>query len=293
MSIVVTGATGQLGRLVLTELLDRGVPADRLVAVGRQVERLRDLAERGVTVRQADFDRPDTLAAAFDGAEQLLLVSGSEPGRRVAQHQNAIEAAAAVGVGLLAYTSILHGDRNLVPLAAEHIATEELLRASGLPVTLLRNGWYLENYTVQLADALDRGVIIGNAGDGRISAAGRADFAAAAAAVLTTDGHRGAVYELAGDQGFTMTELAAELTRQSGTQVAYRDLPQAEHVAALVGAGLPEPVAQLLAGIDAGISRGALFDDGGDLRRLAGRPTTPLADAIAATLAARTEAARP
>jgi NAD(P)H dehydrogenase (quinone) len=284
MSIVVTGATGHLGRLVVEALLQRGVPAGEIVAAGRNTDRLADLADRGVQVRRIDFTDPATLTEAFTGADRVLLVSSSEVGRRAEQHRNAIDAAKEAGVTLLAYTSIAQADTTAMLLAAEHQATEQYLRESGVPFTLLRNGWYLENYTAQLPVALEHGAIIGSAGEGRVSAATRADYADAAAAVLTGEGHAGKAYELGGDQAFTLPELAAEITRQTGTEVTYRDLPVAEYTQVLVGAGLPEPAAAVFADSDLGIARGELLVESGDLSRLTGRPTTSLADSLAAAL---------
>ncbi len=288
MTTVITGATGLLGRLVIEQLLTQGVPPDQIVAGGRSIARLTDLTARGVDVRHIDYDAPETLRSAFSGAQQVLLISGSEVGRRLPQHRAVIEAAVAAEVSLIAYTSILRAPTSAIPLAVEHKATEEMLAAAGVPHVLLRNGWYVENYTGQLAGALERGVILGSAGDGRISAATRADFAAAAAAVLTSGNHVGAGYELAGDDSFTMTEFAAEVSRQSGTTVAYVDLPQAEYAAALREVGLPETFADILAESDAQVRNGELFDDGGQLNRLIGRPTTTLTDAVAAGLQALT-----
>lgn len=281
--IVVTGATGQLGRLVIAELLER-LPTAQIVAAVRSPERAEDLARRGVEVRRADYDRPETLAAAFAGARRLLLISSSEVGRRLPQHRAAIEAAAGAGVELLAYTSLLRADTTPLGLGVEHRATEALLAASGIPFAVLRNGWYTENYTAAIPAAVQHGALLGSAGQGRIASAARADYAAAAAAVLSGDGHAGRVYELAGDEAYTLADLAAEISRQSGTAVAYRDLPEADYRAALLGAGLPEPLAALLAESDVGASQGGLFDDGRQLSRLIGRPTTPLAALVAKAL---------
>ena len=281
--IVVTGATGKLGRHVIEGLLAK-VPAAQVVAAVRNPAKAADLAARGVQVRLADYEKPETLDAAFAGAQKLLLISGSEVGKRVAQHQAVVSAAKKAGVKLLAYTSILKADTSRMALAAEHQATEKLLRASGLPFVLLRNGWYLENYTENLAPALQHGALLGSTAGGRIAAATRADYAAAAVAVLTTPGHENKVYELAGDVPFTMDELAAEVSRQSGKPVAYKDLPQPQYAEALAGFGLPRPYAEVLADSDVGISRGELTDGSGDLRRLIGRPTTSLADAVKAAL---------
>jgi NAD(P)H dehydrogenase (quinone) len=286
MSLVVTGGTGHLGRLAVEALIARGVPAERIVAGGRNTERIADLADRGVTVRRIDYTEPDTLSSAFEGAEKVLLVSGSEVGQRTAQHSNAVDAAKAAGVGLIVYTSIAHADRSRMQLATEHRATEELLRRSGVDFTLLRNSWYLENYTGQLAVIAEQGAVLGSAADGRVSAATRADYAEAAAAVLASDGQAGQVYELGGDQAFTLTELAAEITHLTGRPVTYRDLAVEDLTAALVAAGLPEAYAGVLADSDQGISRGELEVTSGDLGRLLGRPTTSLREALAGALAA-------
>lgn len=283
--IVVTGATGQLGRLVIEQLLQRGVPASGIVAAVRNPAKAADLAARGVQLREADYGKPETLARAFAGAERLLLISSSELGARLPQHQAVIAAARAARVGQLVYTSLLHAERSPLGLAAEHRATEEAIAAAGLPHVLLRNGWYTENYLASVPAALQHGAFIGSAGAGRIASATRADYAAAAAVVLTQPIGASRVYELAGDSAYTLAELVAELNRQTGKSVRYQDLPQAEFAAALLGAGLPRPVAELLADSDAGAAKGALFDDSRQLSRLIGRPTTPLAAALQAALA--------
>ena len=284
MSIVVTGATGHLGRLVIEDLLERAVAAQNIVAVGRRIDEVKDLADRGVRVRAIDFNDPATLREAFAGAQKVLLVSGNTVGQRVGQHQNVIDAAKDTGVALLVYTSVANADRTTLHLAADHKATEVALRASGVPFTLLRNSWYLENYTGQIQTYLQRGVILGAAGNGRVSAATRANYATAAAAVVTADGQEGQVYELGGDQAFTMADLAAEISTASGQDVAYRNLTVDVYTQQLVGAGLPEPVAAALADNDRGVAQGDLLVISGDLSRLIGRPTTSLADAVAAAL---------
>lgn len=283
MTYVITGATGHLGRLVTEALLDRGVPAGQIVATGRDIGRISDLADRGVQVRAADFTDPDSLRTAFAGAEKVLLVSSSEIGQRVAQHQNAIDAAKAAGVELLVYTSIANADRSSLQLAAEHQATEKALADSGLPHAVLRNSWYLENYTGQLATYLEHGAVLGSAGDGAVSAATRADYAAAAAAVLLADDDQaGKVYELGNDEAFTLAELAHAVSQAAGRPVVYRDLPAADYQQALVQAGLPAPYAAVLADSDLGIARGELHVTSGDLSRLIGRPTTSMPAAVQA-----------
>ena len=281
--IAITGATGQLGRLVTLHLL-KTVPAGQLVAIVRDPAKAADLAERGVIVRNADYGDRASLEAAFAGVERVLLVSSNEVGQRVPQHRNAIEAAKAAGVKLLAYTSVLHADRSSLVLAKEHLETEQLLAASGVPHVLLRNGWYTENYTGSIPAALANGAFIGSAGSGRISSASRQDYAEAAAAVLTGPGESGKIHELAGDSSYTLAELATEVSRQSGKPLPYHDLPEAEYEALLVKAGLPAPFAELLASSDASAAGGALFDDSRDLSKLIGRATTPLADTVKETL---------
>lgn len=284
MSIVVTGASGHLGRLTVESLLERGVPASEITATARAVDRLHDLAERGVTVRAADYTDSASLRAAFHGADRLLLVSSHLVPDRVAQHRNVIEAAREAGVSLLAYTSIVNAGTSGILIAADHVATEALIVDSGLPFVLLRNSWYNENYTASIPTYLERGTVIGSAGAGLVSAAARADYAEAAAEVLTGQGHENRVYELGGDPAFTLAQLAAEITRQSGTAVHYADLSEADHVSALTVAGMPQAFAQVMADADQGIARGDLHTDSGDLVRLLGRPTTPLAATIAAAL---------
>ncbi|SFU93675.1 SDR family oxidoreductase [Pseudoduganella namucuonensis] len=281
--IAITGATGQLGQLVISALL-KTVPAAGIVALARDPAKAEGLAALGVEVRQADYNDAAALEAAFQGVDKLLLISSSEVGRRLSQHGNVIAAAKRAGVGLLAYTSLLHAADSPLALAGEHVATEALLRGSGLAHTILRNGWYFENYTGNLGAALAHGAILGSAKDGRVSAAARADYADAAAAVLTAAGAPEPVYELAGDRSFSLAELAAEVSRQAGKPVAYRDLPEAEYEAALLGVGLPDWLASLLSNSDAGVARGGLEDNSGTLSRLTGRPTTTLADAVRAAL---------
>jgi NAD(P)H dehydrogenase (quinone) len=286
MTLLVTGASGHLGRLVVEALLERGTPASDVVATARNPESLAELADRGVVVRRADYSDPASLDAAFAGIDRLLLVSGSEVGQRVVQHTNVIEAARGAGVRFVAYTSVTRADASDLALAVEHRATEERLAASGLPHALLRNSWYLENYTSQLSTVLEHGAVLGAAGSGRVSAATRADYADAAAVVLAgeTGSHEGAVYELGGDRAFTLGELAETVGRITGREITYRDLPVPDYTAALVAAGLPEGYAAVLADSDRGIAEGALFTDSGDLSRLVGRPTTSLEDALRAAL---------
>ncbi|MGE4554496.1 MAG: SDR family oxidoreductase [Desulfovibrionaceae bacterium] len=282
--IAVTGAGGQLGHLVIQSLLRAAAPAGEIRALARTLDKARDLAAAGVQVRHADYDRPETLVPALEGVEKLLLISSSAVGRRAPQHQAVIQAAKTAGVRLVAYTSILHADTTPLGLAAEHKATEAALKASGLPCVLLRNGWYTENYLAALPAALERGVLVGCTGNGRIASAARADYAAAAAAVLTREGQAGRVYELAGDTAYTLAELAAEAARQAGRPLSYQDLTQEQYRAVLMDAGLPEGLAAMLADSDHGASLGGLFDDGRQLSALIGRPTTPLAESIRAAL---------
>ncbi|MER9895822.1 SDR family oxidoreductase [Mesorhizobium sp. M0119] len=279
----ITGATGQLGRLVI-EALVKTIPADRIVAAVRNPAKASDLAERGVIVREADYSRPDTLAPAFAGVDKLLLISSTEVSGRLPKHRAVIKAAQRAGVSLIAYTSMLLADISPARLAVEHRQTEEVIAASGLPAVILRNGWYAENHLLALPAALQHGAFVGAAKDARFSSAARRDYAEAAAVVLTADDQAGKTYELAADQALTLAELAAEVSRQSGKAIAYNDLSQAAYQDVLTGAGLPADLAALLADADAAASRGALFDDGGTLGRLIGRPTTSMQSLVAAAL---------
>ncbi|WNP34235.1 SDR family oxidoreductase [Enterobacter kobei] len=281
--IAITGATGQLGQLVIAALL-KSVPASQIVAVVRNPAKADALAQQGIVVRQGDYGDEAALTRALDGVEKLLLISSSEVGQRAVQHRNVINAAKAAGVGFIAYTSVLHADTSPLGLAAEHIETENMLAASGIPYALLRNGWYSENYLASAPSALEHGVFLGAAGDGKIASATREDYAAAAAKVISEEGHAGKVYELAGDTAWTLSELAAELSKQSGKNVVYQNLSEADYASALRGVGLPDAFASLLADSDTGASKGGLFDDSHTLSKLIGRPTTPLADSIKAML---------
>jgi NAD(P)H dehydrogenase (quinone) len=280
MTIAITGATGQLGRIVIDKLKAR-LPADAIVALARSPEKATDL---GVPARAFDYDRPETLAPALAGIDTLLLISGSEVGKREAQHGAIVEAAKAAGVGRIVYTSLLRADTTALDLGVEHRATERLIAASGIPFTFLRNGWYLENYAASVQGALAHGALIGAAQDGRIAAAARADYADAAVAVLLGTGHDGKTYELAGDSAFTLADLAAELSRQAGREIPFRNLAPADYAAALTAAGVPAPFADMLAGWDVEIAKGALFDDGKALSQLIGHPTISLAEGVKALI---------
>ena len=277
--IAITGATGQLGQHVIEALL-KTVPAGQIVAIVRNPAKAEALRQQGVVVRQADYTDEAAFTAALNGVDKLLLISSSEVGQRAAQHQNVINAAKAAGVKFIAYTSLLHADTSPLGLHVEHVQTEKALVESGVPYALLRNGWYTENYLASAPPALEHGVFIGAAGEGKIAAATRADYAAAAAKVVSEEGHAGNVYELAGDSAWTLSELAAELSRQSGKPVAYQNLSEADFAAALKGVGLPAGLADMLADSDTGAAKGGLFDDSRTLSRLIGRPTTPLAESV-------------
>jgi NAD(P)H dehydrogenase (quinone) len=283
--ILVTGASGNLGRLVIESLLRRLPPAE-VIAGARTPDKLRALAEQGVAVRPLDYNQPATVEAALRGADRVLLISGLEP-NRVEQHRTVIQAARRAGVRQLAYTSGLHADRTKMLLLADHRATEEILRESGVPFTMLRNSWYVENYTQNAAPMLKSGKMFGAAGDGRVSVAPRADYAEAAAVVLTREGHAGKTYELGGDVAYTLAEIGAEIGRVAAKPIAYQDVSEAELAKLLIQAGLPEGYARALANADTGIKSGDLRTDSGDLQRLLGRPTTPLATAVERALSSR------
>ena len=281
MKTGVTGATGQLGRLVVAKLKEK-VAADTIVALVRTPEKATAL---GVEVRAFDYTQADGLGASLQGIDRLLLISGNEIGQRLPQHKAVIAAAKQAGVKQIIYTSILHADSSPLSLAGEHRATEIALKESGLTYTILRNGWYTENYTGSAKGAIGAGAFIGNAGEGKISSATRADFAEAAAAVLAGEGHEGKVYELAGDEAYTLAELAAEISRQSGKTIPYNNLTEAQYADILKSFGLPDGLAEMLANSDTGASKGGLFDDTHTLSALIGRPTTPLAEVVAEAIA--------
>lgn len=277
--IALTGATGQLGQFVVEALL-KSVPAKEIVAIVRNPAKAEALSKQGLIVRQGDYNDQAALTQALAGVEKLLLISSSEVGQRAAQHRNVINAAKAAGVKFIAYTSLLHADTSPLGLHVEHVETEKLLAESGLPFALLRNGWYSENYLASAPAALAHGVFIGAAGEGKIASATRADYAAAAARVISEEGHAGKVYELAGDKAWTLSDLAALLSEASGKKVVYQNLSEADFAAALKGAGLPDGLAEMLADSDIGASKGGLFDDSQTLSKLIGRPTTSIADSV-------------
>ncbi|OUE71262.1 SDR family oxidoreductase [Citrobacter freundii] len=277
--IAITGATGQLGQHVIESLL-KTVPASQIVAIVRNPAKATALSQQGITVRQADYSDEAAFTTALQGIDKLLLISSSEVGQRAPQHRNVINAAKAAHVKFIAYTSLLHADTSPLGLADEHVATEQMLAESGIAYALLRNGWYTENYLASAPAALEHGVFIGAAGEGKIASATRADYAAAAARVISEDGHAGKTYELAGDAGWTLSQLAAELAKQSGKKVVYQNLSEADFAAALKCVGLPAGLADMLADSDTGASKGGLFDDSHTLSKLIGRPTTPLADSV-------------
>ncbi|WP_026930943.1 SDR family oxidoreductase [Glycomyces tenuis] len=278
--IAVTGATGHLGRLAVERLLDRQVPPGEIIALVRDPAKVSDLAERGIEVRHADYDRPATLQPALAGVEKLLLVSSPEVGRRLPQHSSVIDAAKYAGVGLLLYTSMLHADTSQVALATEHIGTERYLHGAGVPYLVLRNGWYMENYTRNLDQVIESGALYGAAGKGRVAAATRDDYAEAAAVLLTEDHGAGRVFELCGDEPFTYDELAATIGKVAGTDVVYQNMDPEAYTRALVESGLPLPAATMATDADEGIARGDLDSDSTDLSDLIHRPTVSLHDVL-------------
>jgi NAD(P)H dehydrogenase (quinone) len=278
MKIGITGATGQLGRIVVEKLKEK-VAAENIVVLVRTPQKAADLGVAAVTF---DYESPN--AEALKGIDKLLLISGNEIGKRLEQHTKVIAAAKLAGVKQIVYTSLLRTDVSTLMLAGEHLGTEKVLAESGIPFVLLRNGWYTENYTGSLAETIASGVLIGSSGEGKVASATRADFAEAAVAVLTTEGQDGKVYELAGDEAFTMAEFAAELSKLSGKTVEYKNLPVEDYVAALKGAGVPEMWAQFYGNTNVATEKGDLFDDGHQLSKLIGHPTTPLYKVLAQTL---------
>jgi NAD(P)H dehydrogenase (quinone) len=285
MTIVVTGATGHLGHLIVEALLRDGVAPSDIVAGGRKLAELDDLAARGVRVATIDYDDPQTLAAALAGADTLMLVSASEPGKRVAQHKAAIDAAVAAGVTHIVYTSAPHATTSNLILAPDHKRTEELIAASGIPATILRNGWYTENYVRNVPQIVESGALVSSVGDGLVSSASRKDYADAAAVVLTTHGHEGKIYELSGDVAWSQDELAATLAEITGTKVTYAPVTTEQHADILRSAGLDEGTIGFVTALDANTRDGLIGETNGELSKLIGRPTTPLAEGLAAALA--------
>jgi NAD(P)H dehydrogenase (quinone) len=281
MTVAITGITGHLGRLVIARLKS-AAPAMDVIGLARSPDRAADL---GLPIREADYERPATLEHALKGIDTLLLISASELGKRARQHRNIIDAAMQTGVKRIIYTSLLHADTSTLNLAGEHLETERMLQGAGIPHTILRNGWYTENYTGSVKDTVASGTLVGSAGEGRISSAPRADYADAAVQVLTGQGHDGRTYELAGDTAWTLTDLAAEISRQTGKSIPYRNLPEADYAATLQGFGVPPGFARAIASWDVSASQGALFDDSHELSKLIGHATTPMPATVAQALA--------
>lgn len=283
MKIAITAATSQLGQLVIHELLEKGLNGRDLVAIVRNPEKAAPMAIQGIEIRKADYNDSKALHKALIGVDKVLLISGLDP-ERAAQHRNVIEAARAARVKLLVYTSILKADSSKLLLAIDHRATETMILESGLPYVFLRNSWYIENYTANLGQTLAQGAIFGSAGEAKVSAASRADYAVAAAAVLTQEGHVNKIYELGGDEAFSMADLAATISRETGKAIKYNNMPLAEYQQMLVSVGVPEGFAALLADGDRGLAEGELYTNSRDLRQLIGRPTTALKDVLAQNL---------
>lgn len=280
MKIGITGATGQLGRLVVKKLKQK-VAADSIVALVRNTQIATDL---GVEVREFDYTKPGTQVLSLHGIDKLLLISSNQIGQRLTQHKAVIDAAKQAGVKQIVYTSILHADSSPMSLAAEHLGTEQAIKASGLVYTFLRNGWYTENYAGSIKGAIEAGSFIGCAGEGKISSAARVDYAEAAAVVLAGENHENKIYELAGDKAYTLAELAAEISAQTGKNIPYNNLTEAKYTEILTSFGLPPGIPEMLAESDTGASKGGLFDDSHELSSLIGRPTTPLSNVVAEQL---------
>jgi len=280
MKIGITGATGQLGKLVVDQLKGK-VGKDSIVALVRNPEKAKEL---GVESRSFDYDKPEGIAEQLKGIDRLLLISANEIGQRARQHKNVIDAAKSAGIKWLVYTSLLHADSTTINLAGEHLETEKLLKDSGVDYTILRNGWYTENYTGSIQGALAGGAFIGSAGSGKISSAARLDYAEAAANVLTDESYKGKVFELAGDKSYTLHDLAAEISKQTGKDIPYKNLPETEYAEILEIFNIPKVFADGIASWDVSASKGDLFDDSQQLSKLIGRPTTPMAESVKSAL---------
>jgi len=280
MKIAVTGATVQLGNTAIGELKNR-VPKENIIALVRDLKKAANL---GVEARRFDYNKPETLADALKGVDRLLLISSNDLSQRAQQHRNVIEAAKEAGVKWIVYTSLLHADESTLNLAGDHLETEKALKGSGVEYTLLRNGWYSENYTGSIPGAVQGGAFLGSAGDGKISSAPRADYANAAAIVISDQNHKGKVCELAGDNFYTLTDLAAEVSKQTGKTIPYKNLSETEYAEALKNMGLPEGFPNALANWDVSASKGDLFDNSYQLSKILGRPSTPISNSVKAAL---------
>ncbi|MFB6317163.1 SDR family oxidoreductase [Saccharicrinis sp. FJH54] len=276
MKIAITGSTGQLGRKVINQLKKR-IDTENIVALARNTEKASDL---GVQVRLFDYDKPDILKAALNDIDTLLMISASEIGKRVKQHTNVLKAAKEAGIKWIVYTSLLRADTSGINLAGEHVATEKAIMESGIDYTILRHGWYTENYTGALGNALASGTLIGSAGDGKISSATREDFAEAAALVMLDEKNKGRVFEFAGDEAYTLSDLAAEVSGQTGREIPYSNLPEDEYAQVLNQSGIPQGISDAIANWDTSASQGDLYDDTHQLSTVLGRPTTSLSQAV-------------
>lgn len=281
MKIGITGATGQLGRLVLEKLKEH-VPPQDIIALVRSPKKVSNL---DIETREFDYNKSDNLTKSLIGVDKLLLISSNEIGQRFKQHVNVIDAAKQANVKLIVYTSLLHADTSSLNLAGEHLATEKVLKESNIPFIILRNGWYSENYTNSISGSLAGGAFLGSAGEGKISSAARADYAEAAVAVLTSKGQQGKTFELAGDESYTLSDLAKEISRQTGKNIPYKNLTEVEYSDILIKIGVPEGFARAIASWDIGASKGDLFDDGYELPKLIGRPTTSIIHSVKDALA--------
>lgn len=280
MKIGVTGATGQLGKLVVEQLQNKA-GEENIVALVRNPEKAKDL---GVEIRPFDYEQAGSLAGQLQGIDRLVMISANEIGKRARQHKNVIDAAKNAGVKWIVYTSLLRADSTTISLATEHLETEKILKNSGIDYTILRNGWYTENYTSSIGGAIAGGAFIGSAGSGKISSAARADYAEAAAVVIMDESYRGKVLELAGDVAYTLSDLAAEISRQSGKDIPYKDLPEDEYAKILESFNLPKLIAAAIASWDVSVSKGDLYDDSKQLSKIIGRPTTPMSETVKSSI---------
>lgn len=281
MKIAITGATGQIGELVIQNLL-KSTKAENIVALVRNVEKAQSLKQQGVELRLFNYDQPETLVPVLEGIDKLLLISANEIGRRTPQHQAVIQAAISANVPYIAYTSLLNAPTSLLGLAQEHRETEALILQSSLKYTFLRNNWYNDNYLANVQHTAETGILYGSAQDGKISSASRLDYAEAAATVLNTEGHENKIYELAGSTSFTLADLASYIANASGKAVDYQNISAEDYTQALTAAGLPSALINVIVDADIQTAKGAMFSDSKDLERLIGRKTTPIQDQVTA-----------
>ncbi|MEH7097729.1 SDR family oxidoreductase [Neobacillus vireti] len=279
MKLLVTGATGKLGTKVVDTLL-KAIPASELAVSVRNPEKAEGLRNRGVEVRQGDFDQPETLDQAFTGIDRLLIISADGDNEtRIRQHTDAVQAAERAGVKFIAYTSLANATESKNLMAPPHVATEAAIIKTGIPYSFLRNNWYLENEMGSIQGALAGAPWVTSAGEGKVGWALQQDYADAAAAVLLGNGHENSVYELSGPL-LTQAELASELGAVLGKEIPVQQVSDEKYAEIMKGLGLPDFVIPIVVGIQESIRNGSLDVESNDFEKVLGRPVTPIKEAL-------------